>query len=285
MGKVISYTDKIHICGVNANSNNTIYSELVHTRYQYSLIVLTITGDVKFQIDQNDYELTDASVLALYSFDHLTVLTCSPDYEGWIVFISNEFLSVHTEGKGGYVKNSLLRLNRRSVISLSIQEKNILLKRIDCLKEQILHNKHLYYNASIGNMLEGLFMDINSLLQITTQKDVVQCFSNRYDIVDRFLNQLHVSASKEHCVSFYAQKIGISTPYLSIIVKEYTGKTVRQWIKEFLIHESVCLLQKPSLTIQEIAYKLNFADQSSFGKFFKKHMLVSPQKYRKENFF
>ena len=40
------------------------------------------------------------------------------------------------------------------------------------------------------------------------------------------------------------------------------------------------LLRDPELTIQQIAEKMSFSDQSSFGKFFKKHTGVSPLKYR-----
>ena len=41
-------------------------------------------------------------------------------------------------------------------------------------------------------------------------------------------------------------------------------------------------LRDPELTIQQIAEKLGFADQSSFGKFFKKHAGISPLKYRQK---
>jgi AraC-like DNA-binding protein len=40
------------------------------------------------------------------------------------------------------------------------------------------------------------------------------------------------------------------------------------------------LLRDPEMTIQQIAEELSFADQSSFGKFFKKQTGLSPLKYR-----
>jgi AraC-like DNA-binding protein len=45
--------------------------------------------------------------------------------------------------------------------------------------------------------------------------------------------------------------------------------------------EAKILLRNPSLSIQQIADQLNFSDQSSFGKFFKKHHRMSPLEYRK----
>ena len=40
------------------------------------------------------------------------------------------------------------------------------------------------------------------------------------------------------------------------------------------------MLRDPELTIQQGAEALSFSDQSSFGKFFKKHTGLSPLKYR-----
>ena len=36
----------------------------------------------------------------------------------------------------------------------------------------------------------------------------------------------------------------------------------------------------PDMTIQQVAEKMSFSDQSSFGKFFKKHTGLSPLRYR-----
>ena len=43
------------------------------------------------------------------------------------------------------------------------------------------------------------------------------------------------------------------------------------------------MLRKPDMTIQQITEALNFSDQSSFGKFFKKHVGSSPKKYRENH--
>ncbi len=40
------------------------------------------------------------------------------------------------------------------------------------------------------------------------------------------------------------------------------------------------MLRDPDMTISEIAEELSFSDQSSFGKFFRKHMGIPPLKYR-----
>ena len=46
------------------------------------------------------------------------------------------------------------------------------------------------------------------------------------------------------------------------------------------VEEASRLLRDPELTLQQIAEELAFADQSSFGKFFRKHSGMTPMKYR-----
>jgi AraC-like DNA-binding protein len=64
-------------------------------------------------------------------------------------------------------------------------------------------------------------------------------------------------------------------------MKAFSGKTAYQWINDALITESKILLHKPDNAIQQVADELNFADQSSFGKFFRKHTGLTPREYRK----
>ena len=99
-------------------------------------------------------------------------------------------------------------------------------------------------------------------------------------IMKDFSELLIQHINKETSVEFYAGKLCISKQYLSLIVKEKTRVTVGTIIAAMRIETAARLLRNPEMTIQQIAEELSFADQSSFGKFFKKHSGISPLKYR-----
>lgn len=99
-------------------------------------------------------------------------------------------------------------------------------------------------------------------------------------IVKAFADLLYENVMKETSVGFYAEKLCISKQYLSLIVKEKTRVTIGTVIASMRTEVAARLLRDPDLTIQQIAEKMSFSDQSSFGKFFKKHTGVSPLKYR-----
>ena len=92
------------------------------------------------------------------------------------------------------------------------------------------------------------------------------------------LTTRHIMAQPS--LDFYAEQLCISKQYLSLIVKEKTRVTAGRILATIRTEAASRLLRDPELTIQQIAEKMSFADQSSFGKFFKKHTGVSPMRYR-----
>ena len=87
----------------------------------------------------------------------------------------------------------------------------------------------------------------------------------------------------EHTIAFYADRLHVSRPYLSRIIRQVSGKTVNTFIMEALLTEAKRLLVFTDLAIKGIAESLGFADQSSFGKFFKKGTGMSPLNFRNKN--
>lgn len=83
-----------------------------------------------------------------------------------------------------------------------------------------------------------------------------------------------------HDIGFYADELNISTTYLSRIVKQTTGNTVRFLISELICADARRMLVCTDLDIKEIASQLGFSDQSVFGKFFVKKTGLSPLKFR-----
>lgn len=103
--------------------------------------------------------------------------------------------------------------------------------------------------------------------------------SRKNSILRSFLILLNENCITEHNPSFYAQKLFISVQYLSLILKEKTGQTAGDWIANVLVLRAKALLRAPDASIASVAEQLCFADQSSFGKFFKKHTGQTPKSY------
>jgi AraC-like DNA-binding protein len=68
---------------------------------------------------------------------------------------------------------------------------------------------------------------------------------------------------------------------LNAVTKNYLDKTTADLIHERMIAEAKRLLVYSSYTISEIAYQLNFNDNSYFNRFFKKAVSITPEQFRK----
>ena len=100
-------------------------------------------------------------------------------------------------------------------------------------------------------------------------------------IVDRFFPLLGEYYKTERGVEFYAGKLFITPKYLSRVIRDNTGKTVSDWIEEYVVAEIKSMLGSTGLTIQQISHELNFPSQSFLGKYFRRIVGVSPGDYRK----
>lgn len=96
----------------------------------------------------------------------------------------------------------------------------------------------------------------------------------------RFKRAVVNNSFKERDIKFYADLLNIHPKYLSQAIRSETGYTAGKWIQIQVILEAKILLQKSDITIGKIAELLNFPDQSTFGKYFKKYSNMSPSKYR-----
>ena len=98
-----------------------------------------------------------------------------------------------------------------------------------------------------------------------------------------FMGLLPKHFVEHHDIGFYASELCVTTTHLSRVVRQITGRTVMDYINQMLLMEALWLLQSTDLNIAEIAERLYFADQSSFGKFFHRLKGVSPRSYRERH--
>lgn len=100
-------------------------------------------------------------------------------------------------------------------------------------------------------------------------------------IADEYLDMVEKYGTKEHFISFYSNKLCLSPKYLQNVVKKETGRSPYAWIEDVIIKYAKQLLTNESLSIQEIAAQLNFANQTYFAAFFRRVTGMTPRSYRK----
>lgn len=127
----------------------------------------------------------------------------------------------------------------------------------------------------LQSLLMWLFNTIPEKLAVSNH------YTRKQILCHQFMQLIRDHGTREHQVSFYADKLCITPRYLyKVTALCMNGKNPKQLIDEQLVAETKVLLNDPHLSVTEIAEQLNFADQSYLTRFFKKNTGLSPKEFR-----
>lgn len=141
-------------------------------------------------------------------------------------------------------------------------------------------SQDIYRQELIVHLLRYLYLELFNAYQkeatlTTDRKDI-----RKEELANKFFGLIMKHFKENKDVAFYADKLCITSKYLTMVIKETSGKSAKDWIVEYVILEIKTLLKNTNMNIQEIAIRTNFANQSSLGRFFRKHTGMSLSQYR-----
>ncbi len=151
------------------------------------------------------------------------------------------------------------------------------------LMQENIEKNHEPYSEEVLHHSFSLLMYIVASRYKKENSGLKPELSRQEELTLKFLKLLDVNFKQQRSVQFYADSLCITSGHLTKILKEVSGKTAGELIEEAILLEARILLSDPMLTIAQIADELQFSDQSSFGKSFKKNIGLSPSEYRRKN--
>ena len=160
-------------------------------------------------------------------------------------------------------------------------------EEIGCIKEyhsflwkKVKAKGHPYRKEIAQSLLLAVFHEVYGMFKNHMPIEVKK--SRQEELFAAFIQTLALHHKQERSVAFYAGKLCVTPKYLSLLVKNVSNRTAGEWIDNYVVLEAKALLSSSTLSIQEISDRLNFANQSFFGKYFKQHAGISPTEYRKK---
>ena len=242
----------------------------------------TLVTEGWLNIIYNGQELTlQPNDLYIYSPGlEVTIVAASENYRG-ICLLADEHVTIESP-----TVHDLVNIAYTPIVQL--HEPKIALPHNDArrLEEKMheiigyLHSDHIY-KAKILQMLYAVFLlDVQSAqAKAISRRQVPQRIE---EIFIGFFRLLPRHFAEHHDIAFYASALNISTVYLSRVVRQVSGRTVIDYINQHLLMEASYLLRTTSLSINQIAERLHFADSPSFSKFFSRKKGITPKEYRKQ---
>ena len=120
-------------------------------------------------------------------------------------------------------------------------------------------NNTLVREEQLPLILTGLIIELGNINKQEPVKKEGQPYTRSQEIVKELIRIVVENYKTERNISFYADKMHLSPQHLSTTVKKTTGRTLTDIISAFVIKDAQAKLKSTELTIQEIAYSLNFS--------------------------
>lgn len=199
------------------------------------------------------------------------------------------------------------------MISEDISRKDTeqLWKHFECLKEKYSSNTQfsaIYIKFVFSNVIQELFQEnqfadehrleqeIDRLYSCGNIMDILKVTEDNIREYEKFLERSmsesrnEVAAVKNYIYQHYgedlnlemlAEKVYLSSGYLSFIFKKETGMNLNRFIKVFRMEKAGEFLRDTNMKVAQISEKVGFANVSYFCRSFREYYGCSPESYRK----
>lgn len=156
------------------------------------------------------------------------------------------------------------------------------------LKETVygLLEKMLVSHASRdGDLLRVQLLELFLLVQSGVAKDkaVHPASGQRQPLIANLRRLVEQHYKTMRRPGEYAELLHITPNHLNALCQEMLGRPAGEVIRDRVLLEAKRLLTNADMTAAEIAYELNFEDNSYFSRFFKKYEGVGPDEFRKRH--
>lgn len=246
-------------------------------------IAVVCSGFVKTVVNGVACELRNNSILIVNEDSVITSMKCSKACMGYLISFSHPFINKSALDVADSMKLRLM-CNQSPCITVSDDDIEHLHRLAGTLSDMVsVSNHYPYANKMIMSLFTSLFYTFMSIVNDKNALEKTQRRVMRSDNVMRqFVSLLSEKCDSERSVEYYANSLGISPKYLSLICKNTLGRNASTIIDEAVIRRAKELLMHPGLSIQEVSERLNFVSQSFFGKYFKQRVGISPSRYRSQ---
>ena len=146
--------------------------------------------------------------------------------------------------------------------------------RPENLDELLVRAERLFQMKDPGGMLKEYQEAVGMLLaQISAKED-------KSGIISEIKNIVELDYRRDIGLDYVAEKVNLSSTYVSYLFKKETGQTLVKYITDKKMDRAKKMLGDRNLKIMQVAKSCGYENQSYFNKLFKNYFGVTPKQYR-----
>lgn len=251
-------------------------------RMQFLLMILCRQGHLHFRFNLADYDIKAGDVIVVIPGTICEEMSYSPDVEMAAMMIDSDMYGALPANIGENVAMKDLTLSKPIIIACSEPQTDYLVTSFQqirfCLQNDCFQRK----DALLRGHLQSLSAALIDIFRQRQQHDTPQTLTRGQQIYAQFLRDVSKHFAQHRDTAFYASLQFITPKYLGHVVLEQCGRRPSEIIREHVLLEAKALLRTGQYTAQQVSDRLNFPNQSFFGKYFKEYVGCSPGQFIKK---
>lgn len=234
-------------------------------------------GEAQIEIDLQAYALTANTQVVLLPGSIIHILRASDDFRiSFICFTHRLFHEVTARLDPSF----FYFLKQNPCVVLTADRSRSINRLAEAIDDLYGDRENCFRRQIARNFIQSFLFDIYDKTKRLFIQKRPEGISRQEELFHRFIESIHKHCTSRREVAFYAGELCITPRYLATVVQNVSGTTAKNIIDEHVLLEIKVLLNSTPLSIQEIANRLGFTNQSFFGRYFKKHTGLSPAEYR-----
>ena len=279
-GAKVVETDGALLLNLNNVNRDDVQNLKYPCRIEAMVMVVCVCGEISFSSHMNRYRLTagqcfvsSASVFEFHSISNSEFYTLA---------LEPKFLTNMNVDMRFILRMMSKLLQNKIVVDASERDMNTILGLFNRILDEFLSlERSECMDMSLRHVLCSVVYRICDAMMTTPSMPSLGVKDRSSEYFDKLMELLSDNYRNQRNVEFYADKMHVSSKHLSRVIRSYTGKSVHQWIDEFVALEIKNLLKYSNMSIQQISLELNFPNPSFMGQYFKRITGMTPGEYKR----
>ncbi|MCU6772671.1 Bacillibactin transport regulator [uncultured Bacteroides sp.] len=240
-------------------------------------IIFCRKGTAHIEIDLIPYELVANTQLIIIAGSIVHNISNSDDFKISYITFKHE---VYDEATAQLEPSFTFFLKEYPCVQLGEKRINKMNYLIEAMEDFYNEKTNCFRVKIFKNNIQSFLLDVYDKTRTLFKIDKSEEVGRREELFIKFIHLIHKYCPQQREVGFYAEKLYITSRYLSSITQNVADKSAKYIIDKHAIQRIKIMLKYSNMSIQDISYELNFPDQSFFSRYFKKHTGMSPLEYR-----
>ena len=176
-------------------------------------------------------------------------------------------------------KSASMALFNNPVMSLTEEQQKVCALDFDYIKRRLALTTHNFHRDAMINAIQCMIIDFFDFHASLYGNEKIT--SQYAELIERFMALLERGDyRKNREINYYADKLFVTSKYLSEVCKKVSGFPANYWINRYTVLDISRQLRDRKKTLTALADAYNFSSPGYFSRYVQKYLGIKPTDFR-----